>query len=244
MAFAIEHEKFKGPLHFLLEEIEKERMSIGEFALAQITDAFLAYIKTLPLSAQEEISEFLVIASRLLLIKSRTLLPQLPLSKEEELSIDELQNRLNLLQKIRERAADLGTILKQKRYLYERESMRGVSPVFYPPAALTADDLAEVFRAVLDAIPAPKTLASKEIKNVISLEEKIVELQESLQMRAEELFSNIIKHSQDTTEIIVNFLAILELAKQKIVNIDQSEAFGDITIKRISKRNRDNESNG
>lgn len=232
MAFAITHEKFQGPLHFLLEEIEKEHLSISEFALAKITDNFLTYVKTLPIGTQEEISEFLVVASRLLLIKSRILLPQLELTEEEELSIDDLERRLKLLQKIRERADLLAKILKRPLHLYEREAMQGVPVVFYPPAKLTPEDLRELFRHILAAIPKPQKLAEEEIKKVISLEEKIAELQENLRTRAEELFSNIIKYSQNKTEIIVNFLAILELAKQKIIQLNQERAFGDIVIKR------------
>ena len=232
MPFAVKHEKFEGPLDFLLQEIEKEKLSINEVSLAKITDNFLVYIQSLPKAVQYEIAEFLVVAARLLLIKSRSLLPALQLTDEEELSIEELENRLKVLQKIRERAEELGRIEKNAKRLYARESFHGMEAIFYPPKDLTIERVAEVFQEVLMAIPKPKKLQEEEMKKVVSLEEKIAELQESLKIRTERLFSEFIKGSKDKVEIIVNFLAILELARKKLIRLDQSEAFGDITIQR------------
>lgn len=232
MIFAVEHEKFQGPLHFLLEEIEREKLSVSEFALAKITDSFLRYVKTLSAEKETEISEFLVVASRLLLIKSRTLLPELPLTEEEKLSVNELYDRLKLLGNIRERMEDLRDALKKGDVMRERESLQGIPIVFYVPADLSPDGLADAFKQVLAAIPKPQKLKEEEIKKVLSLEEAIQALQESLQTRAEEFFSNIVKSSKDKTEIIVNFLALLELARQKIIHLKQEKAFGDIVIKR------------
>lgn len=226
------HEKFEGPLDFLLAEIEKEKLSINEVSLARITESFLAHIKSLPADVQQEISEFIVIAAQLLLIKSRSLLPQLPLSEEEELSIEELENRLKLLQKIRLRAEDLLSVEKGRRTLFAREGMLGVPVIFYPPKDLTLNDCAELFREILAAIPKQEKLPEDKLKKIISLEEKIRELQISLQERAERLFSDIVKGSSDKIDIIVNFLAILELARKKVIDLQQNEMFGDITIKR------------
>ncbi len=244
MAFAVEHEKFQGPLDFLLQEIEREKLSINEVSLGRITDHFLAYLKSLPASAQHEIAEFIVVASQLLLIKSRSLLPSLELTQEEEVSIEELESRLKLLQKIRERAKELEELLQKNHMLFAREGMQGMEVVFYPPPKLSPDDLAETFREVLAAIPKPKALEKDEIKKVISLEEKIIELQDSLRTRVERLFSDIIKTSHDKTEIIVNFLAILELAKQKIVDLHQEDRFGEIRIRSYGEGKTEEENNG
>ena len=232
MPFAVTHEKFRGPLDFLLQEIEKESLSINEVVLAQITDGFLNYIRSLPPHLHHEIAEFLVIASQLLLIKSRSLLPNLELSKEEELSIEELENRLKALQKIHEVMEELRKLSAAKRFLFERESLLGREIVFYPPPKLKPAELAEVFREVLAAIPKQIELPKDELKKIISLEEKIAELQERMANHAMKLFSEIVKGTTDKTEIIVSFLAILELARKRMIDLDQHQHFGEISIKK------------
>ncbi len=234
MVFAVAHKKFTGPLDFLLSEIEKKKLSINEIALSQITDSFLNYLKTLPPRYHHELAEFLVIASQLLLIKSRSLLPAMPLSDEEELSIEELENRLKMLQKIREVMDEMTTLLAKKTFLRERESFLGVGAVFYPPPKLTLNDLAEIFREVLAAIPRQPSLPKNEIKKIISLEEKITELQERMAQHAVRLFSEIVRGTTDKTEIIVSFLAILELARKHIIDLQQHQRFGDISITKQS----------
>ena len=243
MVFAIQHEKFEGPLHFLLEEIEKEKLSVNEVSLARITNSFLEYIKALPESTQHEIAEFIVVASQLLLIKSRSLLPSIPLTEEEQYSIEELQERLRILQKIRECAEALGKINKNPGSLFAREAFLGVGVVFYPPPKLTPEVLSTVFSEILSTIPKPQEFKKEIIEKVISLEEKITELQQSLQNRAERLFSDIMKKSENRTEIIVNFLAILELAKQKIITLDQGSLFGDIVIRKKEEHGESSQEN-
>ncbi|MEK7636467.1 MAG: ScpA family protein [Patescibacteria group bacterium] len=232
MPFAVQHEKFSGPLDFLLQEIEKEKLSINEIAIARITDGFLNYIKSIPSHAHHEIAEFLVIASQLLLIKSRSLLPSLEITQEEQISIEELENRLKALQKIREVAEELRGLFGVKNILYERESLVGRKIIFYPPPQLTVYDLAEAFQEILAAIPKPRELPTDEIKKIISLEEKIVELQKRIANHAIRLFSDMVKGTTDKAEIIVSFLAILELARKRIIDIDQDARFGDISIKK------------
>lgn len=232
MPFAITDEKFSGPLDFLLQEIEKEKLSINEIAIARITDGFLNYIKSLPSHMHHEIAEFLVVASQLLLIKSRSLLPSLEITEEEHASIEELENRLKVLQKIREVMEELKKLFGKKNTLYERESFVGREIIFYPPPQLTADNLAEAFQEVLAAIPKSRELPKDEIKKIISLEEKIAELQQRMANHAMRLFSDMVRGTTDKAEIIVSFLAILELARKRIIDLEQSARFGDISIKK------------
>lgn len=234
----VRQEKFEGPLDLLLELIQKQKLHISEISLAKVTDEYVTRVETLAKTGaldQEELAEFLVIAGELLLIKSRSILPGYAASPEEEASIEELEMRLARLKQFRALAAGLGALSRQKHFLYSRESYVGVDPVFYPPPRLTASVIAEAFRRVYEALPKLEKLAEEKIKRIVSLEEKIKDLQKMLSEKVERMFSEIIKGGKEKAEIIVSFLAILELAKEKLVDLYQEQAFADIRIQKIKK---------
>ena len=116
-------EKFSGPLDILLSLIEEKKMAINEISLSQVTDQFLDYLKNLENNTEREtfesmeyqriLADFLVIASRLILIKSRSLLPNLVLSEEEESDIKELEERLRIYQQIKTWGRELGKWTKK-----------------------------------------------------------------------------------------------------------------------------------
>src|SRR5665213_2942904 len=93
-SFAIETPAFQGPLETLLNLIEERKMPVSDVSLSQVCDAYLAYVEKLPEMPLGETSQFILVASTLLLIKSRTLLPSLELSEEERESVEELERRL------------------------------------------------------------------------------------------------------------------------------------------------------
>ena len=109
--YQIKQDKFEGPVDVLLELIEGQKLSINEISLGKVTDEFIAYFKKLEeheTADQEVLAEFLVIAAQLLLIKSRSLLPQFQVSPEEEGSVAELVDRLRQYQRLKELAQELG----------------------------------------------------------------------------------------------------------------------------------------
>ena len=104
--------------------------------------------------------------------------------------------------------------------------------VFYPPPKLAHGLLHQAFSGILKAIPVLQELAEEKIRKVISLEEKIREIQSLFVSRIERAFSELIGGGREKVEIIVSFLAILELVKQRLVSIRQDGAFSDIMVKR------------
>ena len=102
MKYKFKLDQFEGPLNLLLDMIESRKLSISSVSLAKITDEYIKHIRKLEEFPKEEVAEFLVVASTLMLIKSRSLLPGIELSEEEEKDIYDLEFRLNLLKKIRE----------------------------------------------------------------------------------------------------------------------------------------------
>src|SRR3989344_4611769 len=132
-AYLVKQEKFEGALEVLLDLIDREKLSISEISLSRVTDEYILYIKSLQSIDPEELAEFLVVAAQLMLIKSRSLLPSLKLSSEEEVSIDELNRRLEELAKVRELAKELKKLEARSNHIFTREAFWGMDPVFYPP---------------------------------------------------------------------------------------------------------------
>jgi len=232
MTFRVKQEKFEGPLELLLDLIEKEKMSVSEISLAQVTDEYLKYIKSLEAVDMEKLAEFLVVAAQLILIKSRSLLPHLRLSEEEEQSIEELEKRLEEYKRLREFAKELRGLEVEKRRIITHEAYFGMEAFFYPPPKLAAKGIKDAFASFLAALPKIEKLVEEKIRRVVSLEEKIAKIKDFLQYSIEKTFSEIVGNARDKIEVIVSFLALLELAKQKIVDLRQEKPFEEIVIKK------------
>ncbi len=217
----------------LLELIEKEKLAIAEISLARVADDYLAYVRGLVSPDPEELAEFLVVAAQLMLIKSRSLLPSLVFSQEEEDSLDDLEQRLAILQTMREAARALHAIERNGIRIAGREPYAGLAPVFYPPPALRAAALADVFAAAAALIPKPETLAEEKLKRIVSLEEKITHIRGILLDMVERRFSEIVADAKEKVDIVVSFLALLELARQKFVDLKQDAHFAEIMITKI-----------
>ena len=133
MAYHFHLEQFEGPLDLLLSLIEKEKLDITKVSLAQVTDQCLSFIKNEDSISLENLSSFLSVAARLILIKSRALLPVISFSDDEEEAMDDLEARLKSYKLFREAAVKLGGLFEGKWHSYARESFLGAKTVFYPP---------------------------------------------------------------------------------------------------------------
>ncbi len=233
MAYHFRLEKFEGPLDLLLTLIEKEKLDITQVSLAQVADQYLGYIRDEKAITLENLSAFLSVAARLILIKSRALLPILDFSDEEEEAMEDLEYRLKAYKLFREASGALGSLFLKAKNSFSRESFLGTQVVFYPPKDITKEALRDHFVSVLGDIPVFEVLPEKEIASVITLEEKITLLQETLSQRVESSFHEIVRSAEDRVEVIVSFLAMLELIKQRFISVEQREFFSDIRIKRL-----------
>lgn len=236
MVYAVRLEQFEGPLELLLQLIEKEKLDITRVSLAKVADQYLEYLErehTLPL---EQLSQFLSIAARLILLKSRALLPLLVFTEEEEESIVDLEWQLREYRRYREASVILGQRLVKTRSVYTRErSLERVQGVFFPPEMLTAFDLHDAFAAVLGAIPLFERLEEAELATVVRLEEKMLLFRESLADRMETSFRALTATVENRVELIVSFLALLQLIKDRLIVVEQKEFFGDIAIRRTQE---------
>ncbi len=238
--------KFSGPLDILLCLIEEKKMAINEISLAQATDQFLEYFKKIQedtLDKSESISstdyqrilaDFLVIASRLILIKSRSLLPNLVLSKEEEGDIKELEERLKIYQQIKIWGRELGKWAKGRPLYLSRESYFNLPPIFYPPKNIYPDNLAKIYKEFLKTLPQIEKLEEQNLKRVATLDQKIQELKTRINTAVEASFADISNGVKTKIDIILSFLAVLMLFRSRILELSQDKLFGEIWIKNIS----------
>jgi len=227
----IKIQKFEGPLDLLLQLIEKEELSITEVSLVAVTDQYISYLKTFENRPPETLADFLVIATKLLLIKSRALLPFLSEADEEvEEDLRELEERLKLYKRFKELAKEVGILWSSPNISYEREFSYPQNDIFIPPHNLCVESLSgAISKALLYTQKTQEIKESVKVKmeNVMRLEEKIKRIQDFFSKVSQARLSELLKDSKNRAEIIVTFLALLELVKQNIVAFKQEKIFGE-----------------
>ena len=226
--YNVKLEQFEGPLDLLLELIGKEELDITNISLAQIANQYLDYIEKRQEINLSNLADFLTVASKLILIKSKSLLPLLILDDEEEKEIVDLAQQIAEYKKFKNVALRLGKNLESKNYSFSREGFCGMEVAFNPPKNIGAKELKNIYEEVLSEVPIMKKLDEERIKKIISLKERISNLQNILRERTKIVFSDL--SAKNKAEIIVSFLAVLEMVKQKIVVVEQKEMFYDINI--------------
>jgi len=222
---------FQGPLDLLLELIERAELDITKVALAQITDQYLEYIHAIEDRSLEQIAAFLVIATRLIQIKSEALLPRPPLREPgEEDPGDALARQLVAYKKYKQ----VAILLSEREAAGLRTFLRvAAQPAADPQLDLggrTVQDLhAAMVEALLNAPNAPETQHNVRAPRV-RIRDKILSLVDSLKRIGRVSFRKFVRSAHSRLEIVVSFLAVLELIKQDQVEATQDELFADIEI--------------
>lgn len=227
-SYSITTEQFKGPIDLLLNLIEEHKFSINEISLATVANQYLDYVKALPELPRHEAASFLVVASTLLLIKSKSLLPSLELTGEEEQSIGDLERRLKLYRRFKELSVHVQS-LYGKNILYGREAFSGVSVGFVEPEGVDVHALYAALGGLIKILPLAKDIPEKTVASVIKLEDKINELCERVAVAVKTSFREL-SRGGDKMTLIVSFLALLELVKRGVVDAKQEGSFSDIEV--------------
>ncbi|MCL5094302.1 MAG: segregation/condensation protein A [Patescibacteria group bacterium] len=229
----VSQEQFEGPLDLLLQLIEAEKLEITKISLAKITDEYINCLSKLD-ERDYNIAEFLLIASKLIYLKSKVLLPQIANSEEEE-EIEDLERRLIEYKKYKEAAQAFNTILEERKRSYRRQGIFDLDlRNFSPPESVDINMLLEILKNTLSKMPKEEIeKGEKEIEKAVSVEEKVTELKDYLSKKKKAKFSELLKKVKTKHEIIVSFLAILDLLKQKVISAEQDKHFGDIIIREI-----------
>lgn len=229
--YEVQLDQFSGPLDKLLELIEARQLEITLVNLAQITGDFLEYLKNLDEGSKHPsvLADFVVIASRLILIKSKAILPTLELTEEEELDIKDLESRLKIYKEFKEASKLLSGLWDKNNSSHGRELFMNLPVVFYPAPNMTIESLEQQILALIHELKGliPEQQSVKKI--IVTVEMKVKELLERFKEKGEHSFQSLSK-DRPKIEIILLFLAMLHLIRDRIAQANQPGLFSDITI--------------
>ena len=222
-------EGFDGPLDLLLELVEEKKLDILTVRLGDLADVYLTRVRSLSALPAEEVSAFLALASRLVLLKARSLLPSLaPLADEDVESEEELRARLLEYAVVRERAGVLGARLRTGERAFHREG----GTVELPPRGGEVGALASAWSRVL-------ALAARQREEDIvapgerySVEQRTTEIEELIVSQERMSFATLLAGTPTVGFAVVTVIALLDLYRRGVIDLVQDELFGDILITR------------
>lgn len=233
---------FEGPMELLLSLIEERKLFVNEVSLAEVTNDYIAYIRSLSdIDTNKRIADvsyFIFIAATLILIKSKSLLPSLSLTEDETEKITDLEQRLKLYQIIKNASLDIKTNFGVKIIFNPCERIWN-EPLFSPDPVITISNIVQSIGDIIANLPKAKEMLPEiEIKKVINIDEIINNLTDRIQGAINFSFMEFTKSQGAKNEqearihIIVSFLAMLELVREGIIDVIQNASFEDIDIRK------------
>ena len=229
---------FEGPLDLLLKLIECEELNITEIALAQVADQYLTHVRALATPDPNALSAFLVMAARLLLIKSRALLPRSPTQSGPDQPIDEaaeLAQQLREYQRYKQAAQLLRAWEEQGRRSYLRLApppLPTASPRDQPLDVTIGDMIAAVQRRMQLLLPLDPPDLPLPAPKVITVSEMADRIRARLQVQGWVTFEDLLSLAARRVEVVVALWSVLELLKRRAIVVEQAELFGPITVGR------------
>lgn len=242
--FKVKNENFEGPIEVLLELIERRKLFVNDISLSSVTDDFIFYIQNRKI-VEDELANFLAIASTLILIKARSLLPNLELTTEESKSIDNLERRVALYQIISHISTELSA--KYGKRVSFSGAKRKMNIVFAPDPKLKLEDLPDLIFELKEK--APKTEPKKpetRVYKTISIGDVLSQLRNRIEKALENFqgsttFDSVMVKSEDQDNrsqriyTIVSFLGILELMRRGFLYAEQDEESSTISLYKQEK---------
>lgn len=222
---------FEGPLDLLLQLIEQEELDITAVSLAQVADQYLAAIEEMGRRGIADLTAFLVVAARLVLIKSRALLPGYRADGEAEDVAADLVDRLETYRRFKEVAQELARREEQGLHAYVRLAVPRSARVCFDLEDVTLEGLLAAAQEALQALPA---LPVEEVISqvLVTIPDQIARIEERLGRQQRIRFEDVLSEAASRVEVIVTLLAVLELLKQDRVHVRQEGLFGPIFIAR------------
>lgn len=231
---------FEGPLELLLSLIEERKLFVNEISLADVTNDYISHIKSLTTNDSTkhiaDVSYFILVAATLILIKSKSLLPNLALTDDETEKITDLEQRLKLYQIIKNATIDVKNNFGT-RIIFEPRERVWSEPLFSPDPRISVPVMLQSIADVLMNLPVPQEkLPEIEVKKVINIDEMITNLTDRIQSALNISFrqfagSQGAENAEEAkVHVIVSFLAMLELVREGIIDVIQNATFEDIEI--------------
>ncbi|WP_027093699.1 segregation and condensation protein A [Cohnella thermotolerans] len=239
-------ETFEGPLDLLLHLIDKAEIDIQDISISEITDQYMSYLDAMQELELDVTSEFLVMAATLLSMKSRQLLPKPPVTDEPWVTVEEEGEdpREELIRKLLEYRKYKAIASQLREQEYERSLVFTRDPADLAPfvpdiprnpvEGLHVADLVRAFRKAMRRVAGRNRIAAIQ-RDEISIKDRIRDIIDALKARASDgdgkvLFSQLIGDQMDRQEVVVTFLAVLELMKRRIVSCYQNRLFDEIVL--------------
>lgn len=227
--FSVEYGSYSGPLDLLINLIEKRKFLVNDISLVAVTDDYMEYVSRFENNPLKDMADFIVLASTLMLLKSKSLLPVLELTEAEEESVDSLERRLRYYQIFR----NVGKVVQSefgKNISFEKQFTPSERPLFIVDKCTTTENLSSSMSSVLSHLPVKKEKPRVAVKKVVSLESMIGQLKERVEKQFHFSFNEFAKNEKERSTVIVGFLAVLELVKQGNLLVKQTAQFHEIHI--------------
>lgn len=234
MEFTVKLDRYEGPYTKLLELIEERKLSITEISLVSVADDYIVYIRSLSEKNLVDISQFIVVASTLILMKAKSLLPGVTYTEEEEKQVHDLEFKLELYAILTESSRKIkGVHMKQRLFSRDRVAYKG-EPVFVPDARVTKEMLQSIAQLTLASFLSPKALVKVAVEAALRIENVI----ESMLSRVRTMHAVTLQSLADGAKtieerkklLIVNFIALLELVRNGALHAEQLIEGGDISL--------------
>jgi segregation and condensation protein A len=235
MEFTVKLDRYEGPYTKLLELLERKLLSITEISLVSVSDDYIAYIKTLESKNLIDVSQFIVVASTLLLMKAKSLLPGVVYTEEEEKQVHDLEQKLELYASLTQAEKLLKGVYVKNR-LFEKDRMKFTESIFVPDARVDIKFLHSIVELTLATFTAPKALMKVAVEQALRIEQVVEGLLARVSgMRSvtlESLAGGAKTEEEYRKLLIVNFIALLELLRSGALQAEQKDG-GAITIQKF-----------
>jgi segregation and condensation protein A len=231
--YEVDLDVFQGPLDLLLRLIEREELDITTVSLAVVTDQFLAYLATVRERSAARLADFLLVAGRLLVLKSRVLLPRPDTADdtdEDTVIEDDLVHQLREYKRYKEAAARLREIEERGLRAYPRAAPRPHLEPRLVPGEVSVRELMLAFRKVLETRPPLQPVDGVVAPITVHIGKCITRILDHVAQSPRARFSALLQASRSRLEVIVTFLALLELIKQQRLRVTQEHPFGEIYL--------------
>lgn len=231
--YQIELEHFNGPLDLLLSLIQEQKLDISQVSLAKVTDQYLAYLDAHKELPAHDLADFLTVATKLLVIKSKSLLPQM--ADEEEDSAEQLEAQLKMYKDYLEASKKIEEILSVNHQTFARERLPlEFRPKFSPPPNLVVADLTAIFEEILRRVEYVTKMPEKIMERVVSLKEMVDGIRTTLSKMQKMSFKEMMSEAKCKSDVVVCFMALLELIKSGEAAVSQAGIFDEIEVERVN----------
>ena len=233
-------DNFEGPLDLLCQLIEKNKMDIFDIKIAEITDQYMDYLKEMQRMNLDITSEFIVMASKLIYLKSKSLLPSLSDDEEDGDDFDLVQLLLDY-----KRYKEFTITLKEREEIYGKRHYKMPEKIELPKAKLETEYSPELIPQIYEEIyTREKQKINLQAENInrlavsekVTIRSKIKEILKELWKKPSFVFNKIFNpKKRSKVEVITAFLSLLELSKMSRIQVTQEKLFGDINVKKIKR---------